>query len=229
MFWAKIIFSLVVMKYFKLWAPLIGAFLLFFFFNKIPDAITFKSWESKGPTGGEVYNEISYKKEQDKEIWMMRQSHFGPHPNKKTWDRVALIMNDGNVSFYQLAPGEMDFKNFKEIPKKVDCLNCHSNGPRLIRPDPESSLPLFQRLKITWWNYKIKNTGHIKQQEQNQFQTLNLRACTRCHNNQDGPRSFLTEKNRDTILFLVEKKLMPPNRFLKKKELIEVKKFIAGF
>ena len=240
-------------------APIFGAF-LFLLYQQIPQTVTFKSWESKGPSGGEVYNEITYYKEGKKDIWIMRQSHNGIDREKKTWDKIALIVENKKVNFYQLKPGENNLNQFQKIPLKVDCLNCHANGPRLIRPAPDFSLSLFEQLKIIGWNYQIRSVGNITSFPDKKFKELyssrlsfsirktqyyewytrrgllekqsakglSLSACVKCHSDQ-GPRGLLSKKQVNSIQFLVENKLMPPRHLLNSQELLEIKKFVAGF
>jgi hypothetical protein len=109
------------------------------------------------------------------------------------------------------------------MPKKEKCFSCHSNGPRAIRPDFAAlQLNSWDRLRLFLWNLRIKFYGPVsspKQQHQPDFRlqvdiandTLDVKACTRCHNkNALFGRGELTRQNFPMIDFMLKEGLMPP-------------------
>ena len=119
-----------------------------------------ESEESKTITGNPVFNKIKWIKREDKDIWMMKQSHHGTHTKNGEWDRLAIVIDKTKspmtARFYQLESGPLEWMGDpREIPFRVSCYMCHSNGPRAIRPNydsPFNETSLWGKLKIAYWN-----------------------------------------------------------------------------
>jgi hypothetical protein len=134
-------------------------------------AVFIASLESRTINDEPVYNKIRLIKKSDKDIWMMQQSHNGPH--SKNWDRLAIVVDKSQspkiAQFYQLAPGELEWnESAKKINYRVSCFICHANGPRAIRPDYESvsaKMNWPDRLRITAFNLRIKMYGRVQLDE----------------------------------------------------------------
>ena len=210
------------------------------------EAIFIESLESKTLDQKAVFNRIDWQSEKDRDVWMMQQSHHGPTPNEKEWDRLAIVI-DKKVSpyqahFYQLAPGPLKLEAaFKEVPFRVSCFVCHSNGPRAIRPEvhsKEAPLSMAARMKILLWNIRIKTYPRIEVLSAPGFRftgksanaKLEIKTCIRCH--QDSgliARGYLTRQNAATIHFMIEQKEMPPFPFsLSQKEKLKINAFLDG-
>lgn len=213
--------------------------------------VFFASLESKGIDHKTVYNEIKFFKKDNFDIWMMNQSHFGIHTDKSKIDRLAIVVDRPSKSakFYQLPPGELVWTD--DLPKqkiefRVSCFMCHANGPRAIRADNvKSNLNTFQKLKINFWNYKIKAYGRInadpmhtnedinlkmpfRYRAELDNEKLNIKTCNECHNEKNG-RGELTRQNLVTIDFLLKNKLMPPSGYaLSESEKSKIEQFIIG-
>ena len=191
--------------------------------------IFLRSWESKTIHGQPVYNTIKLIKKKNKDIWMMNQSHVGLKPMPQELDRLAIVVQDQVASFYQLPPGSLEWSENlldKKIDLKVNCMQCHSNGPRAIRaaPDYRSLLAFKETTNLFFMNLKIKFYGKIKNQlwmAESEFvntdvhSAITSKTCLRCHNDGQSPfgRSALTLQQRDTIRFLIDQKQMPPPGF----------------
>jgi hypothetical protein len=191
--------------------------------------IFFRSWESKTLAGGPVYNTIKLIKKKNLDIWMMNQSHHGSSPNPEQIDRLAIVVRDQVASFYQLEPGPLSWTDEilnRKIDLKVNCIQCHSNGPRVIRaaPDFKSLLSVKQNINLFILNLKIKFYGKIKNQlwmHKSEIdlgepqKALNIKVCMKCHNGGKTlfGRSILTLQNRETIKFLLNENQMPPPGF----------------
>jgi mono/diheme cytochrome c family protein len=217
------------------------------------DEIIIESEESKTVQGTPVFNKISYQKIGKRDIWMMNQAHDGL---KGKWDRLAIIVDTnlgfGRVKFYQLSPGELKWsKDIKQVPYNVPCFICHSNGPRAIRPNFESSKVSYNlktKVKIFLWNMKIKSYGKlveyadqidIDKKQKPPFRTrgkyenevLKVGTCIKCHKESGFlARGSLTRQHKTTIKHMLKKGYMPPLGFsLSSKEEKELEVFLKGF
>lgn len=194
-------------------------------------AISFPSEESKTDTGTVVWNKVSYSREADADVWKMRQSHYGPKHPMKDWDELKIVVKDKRVEFFQL-------KDDKEIPFKVSCYQCHSNGPRVIRPDHSNTLSVKEKIQIALMNFRIKSYGVLTSVNKHLFKhddkmnntVLKLPKCISCHN-QDGwfARNNLTRQNAPTIRFMIDQKHMPPIGELSAVERKYINDFLNGF
>lgn len=194
-------------------------------------AISFPSEESRTDTGTVVWNKVSFSREEESDVWKMRQSHFGPDHPMKDWDELKIVVKGKKVEFFQL-------KNNREIPFKISCFQCHSNGPRVIRPDSTNQLSSLEKAQITLMNLRIKSYGVLEAVNKPMFRredkmsnaVLELPQCIRCHN-QDGwfSRNYLTRQNAPTISFMVNKEHMPPIGDLSAKEKKYIVDFVNGF
>lgn len=197
--------------------------------------ILFQSAESLTTEGGPVFNEISWKYENGKEVWSMRQSHGGKNLPKEKWDSLAIEMNK-KATFLQFKPGTKE-----RIEYKVSCFMCHSNGPRAIRP-VRGSLSFPDEIKVNLLNLRIKMYGRIKAADLPQIgkipfrhsgkvsnSPLTLSRCTNCHK-EDGyfARGELTRQNAITISYMVGKEHMPPIGKLSETEEKYLEDFLNG-
>ena len=225
-------------------------------FDSQPVFIT--SLESKTVEGFPVYNQIYYKSESNQDIWMMKQSHDGPKLAIHKWDRLAIIVNKQThpktALFLQLPPGELEWDDSlksKGIEYKVSCFLCHSNGPRSIRADENSNLKFKDKLKVFFWNFKIKLYGvivedplHAKLDKRLKIpfrlhskienEELKIQSCLNCHNADAKSgffnRNLLTRQNLISIDFMLKNGFMPPPAHKinsKDQELLE--DFLRGF
>jgi hypothetical protein len=127
--------------------------------------VLFQSRESKTLAGGPVFNRVAYLREGGRDVWMMHQSHAGPHVPGSQWDRLAIVVeNQGGhrtAKFYQLEPGPLTWNPApKTVPQpRAACYMCHSNGPRLMRP--EAGLGFMDRVTLTIWNSRIRGYGRV--------------------------------------------------------------------
>jgi hypothetical protein len=194
-------------------------------------AITFPSEESRTDTGTVVWNKVSYSHEKGTDVWKMRQSHYGPAHPTKDWDELKIVVKDKKVEFFQL-------KNNQEIPFKISCFQCHSNGPRAIRPDVTNKLTSLEKAQITLMNLRIKSYGVLtavnkplfKHEDKMSNAILELPKCIRCHNDSGWfSRNYLTRQNAPTITFMVKKEHMPPIGGLTLKEKKYMNDFLNGF
>jgi hypothetical protein len=228
----KLIFSAVI---------LLGGMIALYHFLQRP--ITFASAESRTSNDQIVYNEITWQWKDGKDIWIMRQSHDGIHTSKKKWDKLVIVVENHKSRFYQLAAGHNEYTGKeKEVPFKVSCFLCHSNGPWDIRP-MESSL--LEKAQVGLLNLRIKlygRLGNLNTQE-NQIgdvpfrhpgkisnAPLTLPACMKCHK-EDGffARGPLTRQNAVTVDFMVKNAHMPPIGEISAKERNYLKNFMDGF
>ncbi len=215
--------------------------------------IIFQSLESKNGEGGPVINEVRWYEFPDKDVWMMNQNHDGLTTN--SFDRLAIIVdktvNPKTAQFMQLEPGPLEWSEDlykKQIPFKVSCFTCHTNGPRALRAEWSGLIKKgsIDRVKINFLNIKMKlykrtvahpshttMDGHssvpFKKMGHLDNEKLEVKACTKCHNNQ--LRGALTRQNIGTIKFAVENELMPPPLFgsLSAKDLKKIQQFVDGF
>lgn len=212
-------------------------------------AVFLQSWESKTIHGDPVYNEIQFFPGRDRDVWMMNQSHHGAQVAPEQKDRLAIVIDKTQepfrAQFLQLQPGPLVWEESlfqKQVEYRVSCFLCHNNGPRALRPDPQSSGSL---LKIFAWNLRIKSYGRILNQESGfqhqkvpfQFhdkvlnETLNVPACLKCHDDQGFlSRGRLSRHQVMTIEFMVKNKQMPPPGFsITEKEKQDLQLFLNGF
>lgn len=216
---------------------------LFWFNESAP--MRFRSAESLTLNGEPVFNEIQFIAQDNKDIWMMRQSHQGLELPSKKWDRLAIVVDrtDKTVKYYQLTPGKLTWsKKEVEVPLKVSCFMCHSNGPRLIRPHQDWQLTSLEKAQILAMNLRIKTYGPLTTLDHNrpgvtplrlqgkiENSPLKLARCQECHNRDSFfGRGELTRQNAVTISYLVEKEHMPPIGSLSTQEKQYLKYFILG-
>ena len=220
-----------------------------------PATLLFESLESKTTEDKPVYNEVRWFSSQKQDVWMMRQSHMGPHAKVGQWDRLAIVIDKTHspktARFLQLEPGPLEWKDdLKQKPFKVSCFLCHSNGPRVIRPNMDSiSTPLafIDRIRIMAWNTRIKMYGrvvadpaHTTSDAQTEIpfrmkgtlenDTLRVRACTRCHQDSGWfSRGTLHRQQAITIQFMVSQGFMPPLGFsISDSDRLQIQDFIDG-
>lgn len=210
--------------------------------------VLIESFESKTIADQPVYNQIKYFSFKDKDVWMMKQSHHGFEYEKNKWDRLAIVVSKGQqgktAEFMQLPPGDLVWSD--DLPKhrienRVACYMCHSNGPRAIRPadSTEAQLNWNEKVKIFFWNLKIKSYGQMSSEGQAPFRyqgklendKLIVKVCLYCHS--EGhfySRGFLKRQNAAAIQFMLKNKIMPPLGFsISEKEEKQIENFIVGF
>lgn len=219
-------------------------------------AIFIESKESKTISGAPVFNKIKWIQQKDKDIWMMNQSHHGNQAKAAKWDRLAIVVDKTKspmtARFYQLNPGPLKWeKGLKEIPFKVSCYICHSNGPRAITPNYNSqfnSISLWKKLKVTYWNLRIKSYGRIVPHSYHELADQNLKrpfrlqsayeneklkvnTCMKCHKGSGFfARGALRRQNIPTIKFMIKERHMPPLGFsMTKQEKLLLKEFLGKF
>jgi hypothetical protein len=132
----KLIFSITIIV-----ALSLGGGLYKFFQFHSTATILIESEESKTKELTSVFNQIKWTTTPKRDIWMMNQSHYGTHASNARWERLAIVVDKTKspptARFYQLDPGPLvwsdDLPNHRS-PFRVSCFNCHSNGPRAIRP-----------------------------------------------------------------------------------------------
>lgn len=202
------------------------------------DPILIQSLESHTISGGPVFNRIAYFPGPHEDVWMMQQSHHGPEGPFDRWDRLAIVVTQGEsprtARFYQLAPGPLNgLVSGKPAPYRAACFMCHSNGPRAIRPDLSSvqaSLGIRQRINVFLWNLRIKtyfrtlsiaDNEDVRHAESTPFRypgpvenrELSPPTCVLCHNESSWGRGQLTRQNFMAISFMLENGFMPPPGF----------------
>ena len=138
-------------------------------------------------------------------------------------------------------PGDLEFEQDAQIPKRAACFTCHSNGPRAIRPDfAAAEVSGWDSLRLFLWNLRIKSYGPVKSDKQKHDpafrwqadianHALDVKVCVRCHNNSHMfGRGQLTKQNFPVIDFMLREGLMPPPGFaLSTSEKDEVLRFIG--
>jgi hypothetical protein len=223
------------------------------FFDHRP--IAFQSQESKTVEGAPVFNRIRYISERNRDIWMMQQSHKGIKPDVHTWDRLAIVIDKTKspkqAHFFQLQPGELEWRENPKMKEfRVSCFLCHSNGPRAIRPQSGSKdveLSLLDRVRIAWWNLRIKSYGRVAYDPSHdasdmiakvpfRFHSaidnspLEVGVCMNCHKDSGlFARGVLTRQNALTIDFMISQGHMPPLWFtLSDSDLKKVRRFLSG-
>ena len=194
--------------------------------------VTFPSEESRTADDKVVFNKVSWSYKDGSDIWDMKQSHGGPHLNESEWDELRIIVKDKTVLFQQ-------FKNGEEIEFKVSCFQCHSNGPRAIRPLKAS---VKDRLTIAVMNLRVKTYGKLQVVDRDNRkipfalkgkvseEKLHLPTCVKCHNDEGFfSRGYLTRQNGLAIDFMVKNNYMPPLGSLSQDEKKYLQDFIDGF
>ena len=218
------------------WATVLSTLALCFnlvTLSKNNSSIRFESLESQTKEGKAVFNEVTFKKDGTKDVWLMRQSHAGLNAGLEKWDRLAIVVDPAKEEaiFYQFKPGQkLEFASQAEAaPYRARCYACHANGPRAIRPNFSSSeiqLSFPEKARIILWNLKIKTYGKLsglsgqslkkgspfKSEFPVASRPLDLKSCTPCHS-QDGIRSPLRLEHVSTARFLIQKNIMPPFPF----------------
>ncbi len=210
--------------------------------------ILIQSLESRTDLNTPVYNKIKYIQAGAKEVWMMNQSHFGLAAEFEKWERIAIVVENKEVNFYQIKPGPLEWSDDlinQQVAYRATCFMCHTNGPRVIRPDFENYKISWQdRIKIFFMNKKIKSYGRLTESKEMLMadqtrevpfkhksvldnQQLNIKTCVQCHN--EKMRGSLTRQNSGVIEFMVKNKLMPPRgRDLSSKESKQIEYFVQG-
>lgn len=207
---------------------------LVFFLWADKSPIFIESLESKTSNNSAVFNKIYYQTTSGSDVWLMEQSHSGAKAPHHEWDKIAIVVKkEGAIrkaEFYQLMPGpEPISMNLKPIGLRASCFLCHSNGPRAIRPNFDSTvaqISYWDQARLQLWNLKIKSYGPMDSMapapSKKEFRyvhpaanrVLQVQSCTRCHNSHAFfGRGSLTKQNFMTIKFMVENKFMPPAGF----------------
>lgn len=154
--------------------------------------------------------------------------------NYLEWDRLAIVVDKTQkpyqAKYYQFKGGDLKLASANEqSPFRARCFACHANGPRAIRPNNQSErvpLRLKDKVKIFWWNLRIKSYGQViglsgqKEVGEVKFKSssvvlnksLNLKSCIACHGS-GKIRAGLTLEHLDTMKFLVSHNIMPPFPF----------------
>lgn len=225
---------------------------LVFLFDVDQQEILIQSLESKTNQNLPVFNKIKFIKAGPQDIWMMNQSHEGLNDDSSKWERLAIIVENKKVSFYQFKSGPLVWNEDllkQQVSYRASCFMCHNNGPRAIRPDtPNLKLSLYDRTKIFFWNVKIKSYGRLtenpdmqkgdqqrevpfKHRQSFENETLSVKTCLLCHKNEGFlARGRLSRQQAGTINFLVENNLMPPPGFsLSDEEKTQIQDFTLGF
>lgn len=236
---------------------LVGAVLIRLAYKANFESIFIQSLESKTKEGDSVFNKISWFPGEEKDVWMMNQSHHGVTATGSELDRLAIIVDKTttpkNVRFLQLKPGPLVWSEdliTQRVPYKVSCFMCHANGPRAIRPDYDGLVKndFSEKMKIFLLNLKIKTQGQIVENGQHveEDKTLDIpfrhrskiendpllvKTCTHCHNETGFfARGFLKRQNFLAINFMVNSGFMPPPGFsVTEKEKLQIKRFTEGF
>jgi cytochrome c553 len=181
--------------------------------------LQFQSDESKTKEGKPVFNKIKFTQEAGLDVWEMKQSHHGSSAAKEKWDHIKIIVDTHaspmTVSYHQLNKG-------REVDYVANCLRCHSNGPRFIRPSPDKPQTYQEALALSYWNAKIKSYGTVslKRNPLAQKRQISLirpqgdrliksKSCIRCHK-KGGARAEVSTFQKGSILYLVKNKEMPP-------------------
>ncbi|HEY1078950.1 MAG TPA: hypothetical protein VGE46_02600 [Bdellovibrio sp.] len=220
-------------------------------------SVFIESEESKNKDMQSVFNEIRFIPGDKQDVWMMNQSHHGPHPAEKQWDRLAIVVDKTTTPktarYFQLKPGplawEENLKTHRE-PYRVSCFLCHNNGPRALRPVADSTLASLgwkQKVQIAAWNFRMKIYGRIQVHPEHDSEDLTqkpplrfrfpqaeaelqVKTCAICHRETGFlARGALQFQQEGTIKSLVARGEMPPPGFsLSAKEEKELEKFLMG-
>jgi hypothetical protein len=214
--------------------------------------ILIQSLESRTLEDQPVYNKIKWIKNATRDIWMMNQSHHGLNPSVEKWERLAIVVENQKVSFYQFKAGPLVWSDDliqQQVQYRASCFQCHTNGPRAIRPDQKGlKLSWSDQTKIFFWNLKMKSYGRLTENSQQaeidknlevpfrhrtdlDNETLEVVTCLKCHKEKGFiSRGKLTRQNTGAIEFMVKSGLMPPFGFsLSDNERHQIDDFIKGF
>lgn len=219
-------------------------------------SIKIESVESKTINLEAVYNQIKWIRTEDKDIWMMNQSHHGVDAIASKWDRVAIVVDKTTTpltaKYYQFEPGPLEWDEDilkKQKPFTASCFICHSNGPRAIRPADSNhvKISMAEKLKLLAWNLRIKSYGRIHYDKSHEVpvkkgapfmftgasfnRELKVATCVGCHT-EDGmfARGKLLFQHIGPIETLVGNSHMPPpGHSLSDVEKQELNDFLKGF
>jgi hypothetical protein len=218
--------------------------------------VPIESQESKTVDDGPVFNKIRWFRFQEKDVWMMNQSHHGFSAENKSWDRLAIVIDKTKAPktarFYQFEAGPLEWReDLPQKPFRVACFMCHNNGPRAIRPNYDSlsaPIELADKVKISYWNLRIKLYGRIvvhpahevldetqmppfRVRSSYENEPLSISTCTNCHKESGFlARGLLRRQQLSTIKFMIEAGQMPPLGFwLSNNEKRELEMFLQGF
>jgi len=224
-----------ILSVYKFLNVLTSLFLILIEGGSEPSQILIESKESKTALGKPVFNIISFKEYEDYDYWSMKQSHHGVGFDLANWDNIAIKVHK-NSTPYKVTYHQYNSQG-KEVSLKVDCMRCHSGGPRAIRPLYQSSevdLNIKEKLIIRSWNIRIKSYGDIqnikvaKEEQSYLNEQLKVASCTQCHF-EGGPRSIITRKQLGSIRFLIKEGEMPPwPHKISKQDKKELQEFIYG-
>lgn len=198
--------------------------------------ITFESKESKTIEDAPIFNNIAYFPGENKDVWMMRQSHTGLDTSREQWDRIAIVLDKTQTPkrarFMQLEPGPLEWK--EGLPEKefrVSCFMCHANGFRKIRANVDSgavSLNLVKKARIFLMNLKMASYGRVvydpvhderdawlkvpfRSHSEIDNIRLDLPTCNHCHGEKGlYDRGPIYRQQSMTIEFLQKNGQMPP-------------------
>lgn len=191
-------------------------------------SLTFESWESTTGSGGAVHNQVSYQPGWSVDTWTMKQSHTGKLGLESGFDRVAIQV-DHSVEPAQARYFQFDSTSGKELEYRTSCALCHANGPRVLRPAPQTSVEgagVLSRWVMLLMNLRIKLYGTV----QNVVTPLGGRSrsvplnwggaaydeelqherCVACHGSSGlASRSPLQKRHFMPISFMLKNELMP--------------------
>jgi hypothetical protein len=226
----------------------LGGVIFFSLTTILAKPVLFESIESKTIEDHNVYNQVTFESKNNHDIWKMKQNHHGRAYPLQQWDDLMIKVDKSSrpykVSYHQL-------QNGKEVEFKVSCYFCHSNGPRAIRANYQSTqapMDLQSKLAIGLMNLKIKTYGKmeilnenlkigskerqtpLKYFGKNELAPLKIASCTMCHNDQFWGRGSLTRQQALPIKHLIQKRQMPPWPFsLSKSEKNQIELYLQGF
>lgn len=228
------------------------------------EPIHFQSEESSTPEFGPILNRVQWIAEEGYDLWIMQQNQERKsHPFLK-WDRLAILVDNTKspkeARFFQLKPGTItpslaELRHEREF--RVSCGNCHTNGPRALRPvfkffgkpaeEPAVTLSLRDFARAQLWNLRIKTYGRVVTPGNTTIGArprrmpfhfpaneppakLEVKACTICHNDTKWGRGTLTRENFTTIKHMVDNGHMPPPGFpLSAQDRREIDAFVSTF
>lgn len=185
-------------------------------------AVTFISAESSDGADFPITNRVRLLKKEKHDLWLMRQRQAERDgKNPAYWSFVAILVDKQRYPpssyYFEFAPAPVGSGGFpEEIKPRVDCLRCHPNGPRMIRPQlmlNEASQGLLQK-----WNESIANYGLIRNVDNAGGISIETKGhlpfpfCTNCHDSKSGVRNSLFRRNALAIRYLVDTDAMPPGK-----------------
>ncbi len=212
---------------------------------RIDSPIHIESLESKTISGEPVFNRIRWLPGWKQDVWMMQQSHRGLGDGFDQWDRLAIVVDKTTfprtARYYQFEPGNLSW-NSKALarPFRAACFMCHSNGPRVVRPNldsPQIKISTLNQARLFIWALRIKTYGRVvadpvhdvlgenktlittrrptpfRYPGKYENEPLTLSACNKCHNESWWGRGSLTRQNLLAIGFMVKHGFMPPSGF----------------